>query len=94
METEKTTAVVEISPVGTVSKFDWKKIGKGALIAAGGSLSIYVAGLLQAIDWSTIGQYGIFLAPLASILINFLNKWWTQKTNVLSAKQAVNSPNN
>lgn len=82
MEPITSSAKVEISPVGTITSIDWKKIGKGALIAAGGGLAVYVAGILQTIDWSTIGKYGILLAPIASIIINILDKWVTSNANV------------
>jgi len=63
------------SKQGELNKQDWKSIGRGALIALGGALAIYVAALLEVIDWSTVSQYGYLIAPIASIFINALRKW-------------------
>lgn len=68
------------STSGVLNKYDWKSIGKGALIAAGGALAAYLATQLSIIDWATLGKYGYIIAPFASIVINFLRKWATDNT--------------
>ena len=60
-----------LSPVGTLNKTDWKKIGMGALMAMGGVLLAYLPTVMSDIDW---GQYAFIAIPVASILINFLRK--------------------
>lgn len=61
---------------GFLSRFDWRKIGKGFLIAMGGSVVAYVASeiipLLEVMDLSP-GE--AVMVGLASTLINFLQKW-------------------
>ena len=69
------------SPAGYLTKYDWKSIGKGALIAMGGALATYLATQLSIIDWATMGKYGFIIAPVASIVINFLRKWVTDHTS-------------
>ena len=62
----------------TITKHDIIKVAKGAGIAMAGALALYLAGVLELIDWSTVGQYGFLLSPLASIVINFLRKFATE----------------
>lgn len=63
------------SEKGTINKYEWKSIAKGAMVALAGALAVYVAATLEAIDWSTVGQYGFILSSLASVLINVLRKY-------------------
>jgi len=51
----------------TFNKEDGLKIAKGAGIAVGGALLVYLAEILPNVDF---GQYTLILAPVLSILIN------------------------
>lgn len=73
----------EISEAGTLTKTDWKSIGKSFMLAALGGLALAIAGWLTNFDWSTIGKWGVYLAPLSPFVINFLEKWVTTHTNVV-----------
>lgn len=53
---------------------DWQKIGKGTLIAVGGSLLGYVGQeVLPLLEGTSLGV----LAPAGAVLINTLLKWLT-----------------
>jgi len=56
---------------GDLNTTDWKKIGKGALIAAAGAVLTYAA---QTIPNINFGEYTVFIAGGAMIVINFLWK--------------------
>jgi hypothetical protein len=51
---------------------DWTKIGKGALIAAGGAVLTYLAETIPGVDF---GEYTLIVAPILMILINAGIKW-------------------
>jgi hypothetical protein len=59
-----------------LNKEDLLKIGKGALIAIGGSLLAYLGTVVGKVDW---GTYGFIAIPVASILINAGVKWLSGK---------------
>ena len=50
-----------------LNKSDLKKIGKGALIALGGTVLTFIAELLPNVDF---GQYTAFAVAFGSILVN------------------------
>ena len=54
-----------------LNKVDMKKIGKGLLIAAGGSALTYLLSVLPMIDF---GSYALMVVPIASSLVNALLK--------------------
>lgn len=55
---------------------DLRKIGKGALIALVGALIVWLSGLPESIDW---GVYSPFVAAVASVLVNILRKWVSER---------------
>jgi hypothetical protein len=59
-----------------LSKDDWLKIGKGALIAGAGAGAIYLVQTVGALDF---GIYTPAAVALASILVNALRKWMANK---------------
>lgn len=53
---------------------DWRRIGKGALLAAGGAVVAYLTSeVLPSLDQSTL--MGATLAAIASTLLNLARKW-------------------
>lgn len=54
-----------------LGSMDWLKIGKGAAIAAGGSLLAYAGQQLPLLEGTSLG----WLAPLGALLVNLLLKW-------------------
>lgn len=64
---------VGASPSMSLNTTDWKKIGKGALIATAGALLTYAAEIIPGIDF---GQYQLIIAPLLMVLINAGLKWY------------------
>jgi len=58
-----------------MTKQQWTKIGKGALIAISGALIVYIPEAVTQIDW---GTYAPFAVAVASILVNAL-RVFTQK---------------
>ncbi len=63
------------SEVGELNKTDWKKIGKGALIALGGALGTYALTVLPTIDLATFGKYAPLAGAGISVLINLISKF-------------------
>jgi len=60
------------SPPLQLNTTDWKKIGKGAVIALGGAFLTYLAEAVKIIDF---GQYTPVAVAVFSVLINFGWKW-------------------
>ena len=60
------------SKIGTLNKTDWKKIGKGLLIALGGTALTYITDLVSWIEW---GEWKPLVVAASSIFINFGWKW-------------------
>lgn len=60
------------SPSFALNSFDWKKIGKGALIAAAGAVLTYLSTFITHADF---GVYTAVVAVVASALINAGQKW-------------------
>lgn len=57
-----------------LNRDDWRRIGKGALLAAGGAVVAYLTSeVLPNLDQSTL--MGATLAALASTLLNLARKW-------------------
>ena len=56
---------------------DWKRIGKGALVAIAGALVIYIPQAVTEISW---GAYAPFATAIAGILVNILRVWATDNT--------------
>ncbi len=69
----------EKSHLGTLNSTDWKKIGKGALIAIGGALGAYALVALPQIDVASFGKYAPLASAVISILINILSKFASGK---------------
>lgn len=62
------------SPAGHLNVTDWRKIGKGALIALGGALLAYLSEqVIPGLESNDLA----WLAPLASVLVNMAQKWVT-----------------
>lgn len=59
----------------TMSKEQWIKIGKGALIAIAGAFVVYIPEVVTEVDW---GVWTPFAVATASILVNIL-RVYTQK---------------
>lgn len=77
MPTDTTT-----SPALTLNKADWKSIGTGALIAAGGALLTYLGPILLGIHYSfTLSGMPVDLTLIVDVLlsagINAARKWIT-----------------
>lgn len=60
------------SPKFKIDAIGWKKIGKGALIAAGAAGVTYLLEALPTIDF---GQYTIAVVGIAGIVLNTIRKW-------------------
>lgn len=60
------------SPRWTMNTTDWTKIGKGALIAAGGALLTYLLDMLPNINF---GDFTPLAVAGFSVLINAALKW-------------------
>jgi hypothetical protein len=56
---------------------DWKKIGKGALLALAPAVVVFLGDLTSMVDF---GASAPIIAAIASIGINFLRKWITDNT--------------
>ena len=63
--------ITSISPKYKLNSVDMNKVGKGALIAFGGFVLVYISDLLPQIDW---GEYAPLIVPMGAILINFFIK--------------------
>lgn len=55
-----------------LNREDGLKIAKGASIALGGALIVYVAEILPQIEF---GSYTPLVVALGGVIINFLRKW-------------------
>ena len=66
---------METSQPGQLTATNWKAIGKSALLTMGGALVAFLAAQIEVIDWSTLGQYGYIIAPVAAFAINFFRLW-------------------
>jgi hypothetical protein len=62
-----------------VSKEDWIKIGKGALIAGAGSALTYLATKLPGLDLG-VGYFAI-ISPIAMVVINAARKWLAEQAD-------------
>lgn len=62
------------SQSGTLNKKDWKSIGKSLMISVGGAALLALAAWIGNFDWTQLGKYGVYLAPLAPFVVNFLTK--------------------
>lgn len=67
---------METSKQFTLNTIDWKKIGKGALIAVIWVLMTYLADLIPTIDF---GVYTPIVVAGFSILANIVRKWMESK---------------
>lgn len=56
-----------MSKFGTLDKTDWKKVGKGLLIAVAGAALTYATEFIPTVDW---GSYTPVVVAGASVLIN------------------------
>lgn len=56
----------------TLNEIDWKKIGKWALIAAGGALFTYLQQIIVGMDF---GVYTPVVMAVNSVLVNAVNKF-------------------
>lgn len=61
------------SPSGTMNSTDWKKVGKGFLIALAGAGLTILAEMIPGLDF---GQYTLVVVPLLSTLVNLGLKWY------------------
>lgn len=64
---------VEGSPKGSLNSNDWKKIGKGAMIALAGAALTFLAELIPGLDF---GKYTLIVVPMLSVLVNAGLKWY------------------
>lgn len=65
-----------VSPAGTLNVTDWKKAGKGLLLAIGGVVVTYLVSLLPDLQNKlAFGQWTMIVVPLASTLLNLAAKY-------------------
>ncbi len=64
------------SPVATLNVTDWKKIGRGAAYAAGGTVCAYLLTLLPGFDFGKFSPYSGLIITLASTLLNAAIKFF------------------
>ena len=57
----------------SLNRLDWKKIAKGAAIAAGGAIFTYLESIIATIDF---GTYGPIVMAINSIIINLATKFF------------------
>lgn len=60
----------------TLNKEDLKKIGRGAFMAIGGALVVFLLDLLPNLD---LGEYTPVLIPVVSIALNSADKFFRGK---------------
>lgn len=63
---------METSKQFTLNNIDWKKIGKGALIAIAGALFTYFESFITTVDFAI---YTPLVMAINSILVNVVTKW-------------------
>lgn len=65
-------------------KQDWKKVGKGFLIALAGGVVAFFGQVSGVIDYTLYGVWGpviaLLVATFASTIVNILNKWIAENT--------------
>lgn len=66
-------AIEDPSPKWTVNATDWKKVGKGFLIALAGMALTLLADLIPGLDF---GNYTVIVAPVMMALVNLGLKWY------------------
>lgn len=72
------------SPRFLISNDEWRKIGRGLLIALAGAVLAWMIGtLIPALEEST-DQRLLFLAAILSALVNALRKWLTDTRTVVT----------
>jgi hypothetical protein len=59
-----------------LDSIDWKKIGKGALIAIGGAAIVFLTDTIPGLDW---GAWTPLVIAGCSIGINFIRKLITEE---------------
>lgn len=64
------------SRIGKLSETDWKKIGKGAVLAMGGALGVYALSALPQISIEDFGIYAPVASAIISVLLNVLRKYF------------------
>ena len=60
------------SKVYDLNKEDMNKVGKGLLIAVGGTVLTYVTDMIPLIEW---GEYKPIVVGISCVLVNFLRKY-------------------
>lgn len=60
----------------TLNKADLQSIGRGLLITLAGALVTYLIEVLPQID---LGEYGVFIVPIAALLLNTARKYLAGK---------------
>jgi len=70
--------IINGSPMFSLYREDWKKVGKGALIAVGGAILTYGTQILTNFDFKT---YGPIITAVWSILANLGWKWIKNNQN-------------
>lgn len=65
------------SKIGELTKYDWKRIGLGALVAVGGTLLTYLQQEIIKIDF---GTWTPIIMTVNSVLVNIIRKWLTDHT--------------
>lgn len=66
------TEKIKLITSGKLDKTGWKKVGKGAVIAASGAILTYVVELLPNLDF---GNYTPIAVAIGGILVNAGWKW-------------------
>lgn len=73
MKNTNVETVPASSPKWTLNMTDWKKVGKGFLIALAGMILTLLADMIPGLDF---GQYTLIVAPILMALINAALKWY------------------
>ena len=58
--------------IGSLNSVDWKKIGKGAIIAVIGALLTYLTPIITGLD---LGVYTPIVVAFWSVVTNAVKKW-------------------
>jgi hypothetical protein len=72
-----------MSEFGKLSKEDWIKVGKGALVAGVGAAIIYVVDWTGTVDF---GSYTVLASAISAVLVNVVRKFFTTTSTVSSKK--------
>jgi hypothetical protein len=70
------------SPPYTLTKQDMQKIGKGFLIALGGTSIAYLSDTLQVVDFGDLQPIAVVLLPVVMAVINAARLWLRDQSSL------------